>query len=194
MSPRTTIQNEALREQSKTALREAAFSLFAKNGYDKTSIAQIANAAGVSKGLVYNYFSSKEDLLKAIFIEILEQFDYLFVYDENENPKVLLKQMLDATFKYFEAGSNIYRLIFQLVLQKDTMETIIPVIENIIEAKLKRIKPIFKALGFKNPETETLFLGALLDGVSFGYLTVGKDYPLKAIKRRIYEHYKIDDL
>ena len=194
MSPRTSVQNEAIREQSKTALRESAFALFAKNGYEKTSIAQISKAAGVSKGLVYSYFSSKEELLKAIFIDLLEQFDYLFEFDENEKPGIVLKQMLDETFKYLEAGSDVTRLIFQLVLQKDTLETVTDVIKNIIETKLKRIEPIFKALGYAHPETETLFLGAFLDGVSLGYLTVGKDYPLKAMQNKIYEYYKIDDL
>lgn len=44
----------------KTSIR-----LFAENGFDKVTIAEICNTAGVSKGLFYNYFKSKE----ALFVE-----------------------------------------------------------------------------------------------------------------------------
>ncbi len=40
--------------------------LFHKNGYDKTSVAAIIKAVGISKGGFYHYFSSKEDLLEEI--------------------------------------------------------------------------------------------------------------------------------
>ncbi len=193
MSPRTPTQNEAKREQSKKILLDAAFALFAKNGYEKTSIAQIAKAAGVSKGLVYNYFSSKEELLNAIFLGMVEQFSGLFDFDFSQNPKQILKTMLDETFKYIESGNEVSRLIFQLVLQKDAMDSVRPTIKTIIEGKLKSMEKVFEAIGYAHPATETLFIGAFLDGVSFGYLTYGNDYPLKAMQKKIYEYLKINE-
>ena len=47
-------------------LLEAGLKLFARQGYHATSIRKIAHAAGVTEGLIYHYFSSKEDLLKKI--------------------------------------------------------------------------------------------------------------------------------
>jgi AcrR family transcriptional regulator len=48
-------------------LVEAASAVFAEKGYASTRVADIAERAGVGKGTVYEYFSSKEELLFAVF-------------------------------------------------------------------------------------------------------------------------------
>ena len=45
---------------------DVALEHFANEGYHATTINHIAKHAGISKGLMYNYFESKEALLKAI--------------------------------------------------------------------------------------------------------------------------------
>src|SRR5215216_2240910 len=56
-----------LRERKKQQTREdiarAAMKLFAKHGFDAVTVAEVANAAGVSKMTVFNYFPAKEDLV-----------------------------------------------------------------------------------------------------------------------------------
>jgi len=44
----------------------AAFEAFAENGYDATRVDDVARRAGVSKGLLYLYFKTKEELFKAV--------------------------------------------------------------------------------------------------------------------------------
>ena len=51
----------------RTRLVEAACAVFAEKGYASTRVAEIAERAGVGKGTVYEYFSSKEELLFAVF-------------------------------------------------------------------------------------------------------------------------------
>ncbi|MEX2531863.1 MAG: helix-turn-helix domain-containing protein [Gemmatimonadota bacterium] len=48
---------------------KAALDLFAHHGFAATSVRRIAEEAGVSQGLLYNYFGGKEELLGAIFEE-----------------------------------------------------------------------------------------------------------------------------
>lgn len=55
-------QADARREQ----LLDVALDLFATQGFDATSTQQIATAAGVTQGLVFHYFGSKEGLLRAV--------------------------------------------------------------------------------------------------------------------------------
>jgi AcrR family transcriptional regulator len=55
-------------------LVQAAADVFASHGFTATRIADIATAAGVGKGTVYEYFSSKEELFFAVFEWIDEQF------------------------------------------------------------------------------------------------------------------------
>jgi len=71
MSPRTKKQNEQLREDRRRSLLQAAVPLFVRNGYDGTSTAEVAKAAGVSHGTVFVYFPTKEDLLRAALLEPL---------------------------------------------------------------------------------------------------------------------------
>jgi len=50
---------------------EAAYDLFAEYGYEKTTVAQIIELAGASKGGFYHHFESKEDLLEAISLSYI---------------------------------------------------------------------------------------------------------------------------
>jgi AcrR family transcriptional regulator len=45
--------------------------LFAEHGYDRTSVQEIVEAAGVTKGALYHYFGSKDDLLHEIYGRVL---------------------------------------------------------------------------------------------------------------------------
>jgi AcrR family transcriptional regulator len=49
----------------------AAVELFATQGYANTSVQQIVDAAGVTKGALYDYFESKDDLLFGIYDRLL---------------------------------------------------------------------------------------------------------------------------
>lgn len=59
----------------------ASLSVFARNGIDGASIADIADAAGVSKGSIYLYFDSKEALAG-------ELVRFLFTYEEGGEPSL----------------------------------------------------------------------------------------------------------
>jgi AcrR family transcriptional regulator len=59
-------------EQKKDKIRTAALELFCTYGPDKTSVNEIAQRAGVSPASVYNYFGSKEGLMKDTIINLLE--------------------------------------------------------------------------------------------------------------------------
>ncbi|GAA4692746.1 TetR/AcrR family transcriptional regulator [Streptomyces sp. AC563] len=52
-------------------LLEAATRLFAERGYDRTSVQEIVEAAGVTKGALYHYFGSKDDLLHEVYGRVL---------------------------------------------------------------------------------------------------------------------------
>lgn len=52
-------------------LLAAATRLFAERGYDRTSVQEIVETAGVTKGALYHYFGSKEDLLQEVYARML---------------------------------------------------------------------------------------------------------------------------
>lgn len=53
---------------------EVASEIFRENGFEATSMSQIAALAGGSKGTLYNYFPSKEDLLLAVLLNGAQEF------------------------------------------------------------------------------------------------------------------------
>ena len=57
------------KEEVRRRLLEAAAEQFAERGFDVTNIDQVALAAGVAKGTIYNYFSSKEELFGEVITE-----------------------------------------------------------------------------------------------------------------------------
>lgn len=61
--PRTEEQNIALRKRRKTKILKGSLFLFASQGFDASTIEDIANASGMAHGLIYHYYSSKDELL-----------------------------------------------------------------------------------------------------------------------------------
>ena len=57
------------KEAAKSKIVEAARIVFAKKGYHDATMDDIAKEVGVSKGALYSYFKSKEDLLKEISLQ-----------------------------------------------------------------------------------------------------------------------------
>ncbi|MGY3683729.1 AcrR family transcriptional regulator [Streptomyces sp. TE33382] len=68
-------------------LLAAATRLFAEQGYDRTSVQEIVEAAGVTKGALYHYFGSKEDLLQEVYSRMLRlQQERLDAFAEADAP------------------------------------------------------------------------------------------------------------
>ncbi len=84
---------EAKKQRNKQAIVEAAISLFSAQGYENTSIEQIAKAAGVGKGTVYSYFQTKKDLIKGFCDYELEKIHLELVKRSNQDASIL-EQML----------------------------------------------------------------------------------------------------
>lgn len=65
----------------------AAKHLFAGQGYERTSVQEVVVAAGVTKGAMYHYFTSKDDLLYEIYHRILTmQLDRLREFVVGDSP------------------------------------------------------------------------------------------------------------
>ena len=56
-------------DRTRAALIEAAYQLFNNKGYHATSMRDIADAAGLALGGIYNHFQSKEDIFEAMLLE-----------------------------------------------------------------------------------------------------------------------------
>jgi AcrR family transcriptional regulator len=123
MSPRTSKQYEEIREEKIALIMDTALEHFANEGYFSTTINHIARHAGISKGLMYNYFESKEALLKAIMNKSIAEVLNFFDIDRDG-------YLSGEEFEFFIRKINVmlkekrsfWRLLFQLMMQNDVRE------------------------------------------------------------------------
>ena len=91
--------------------------LFTEKGYEKTSIQDIINELGMSKGAIYHHFKSKEEILNAIFLYHSNQLEQLlnqWVYEnEGLNAREKLIKILRNNWAYIEANSLSESMISQ---------------------------------------------------------------------------------
>ena len=125
MSPRTHSQWEEIRGKSREKILNAAVSLFSSVGYFSTSVSKIAKKAGVSKGLLYNYFESKDDLLTAIVNKTFTLLDNAFATkDEFTTPEQELEVTLIKMLDLVEDHKGFLKMIIPLSLQVTEFEYI----------------------------------------------------------------------
>ena len=117
----TTIQ--ASRRERRIAARKstilyAAGRLFAEKGYHRTTTKDIAEAADVSEGTIYNYFISKDDLLFGIMTELTEsgklgeqlQSSYL------EGPREFLLTILQQRYEFLQKNGDMLQAVLSEIL------------------------------------------------------------------------------
>ena len=188
----TKLDETAMKQQlGKEKILDAAIRLFASNGYHRTSVNQIASSAGVSKGLTYNYFSSKEDLLLAIINQASD--DMSEVADNMASPddyQKTLKGFLGAYVGFVKTNKTFLTFQLSLLFQPDLREIVAAPLQKRANALLKQVDALFKKAGVPQSLMTARRLISELDGVALHYLSVFENYPLDKMKQQIYNNYK----
>lgn len=189
MSPRSKEQIEEIRSQSIAKILDAAFRLMSRNGYDSTSISQIAKEAGVSKGLMYNYFNSKEDLIKQLINNTMEEGDRLMTSIVSENPSETLRNIFKWFFNELRNHIEQWRFISEFMFKVDKFEFVKDLVYNKMKEYVDFIGSLLNEIGFENSREEAQLITGLFDGIGFQYLVIGKEYPLDEMEKYLIEKY-----
>ncbi len=85
-------ERQASGEEKRKLILSAAVQVFARAGYHTSRVGDIAEEAGIAHGLMYHYFSSKEEVLATVFREnwgeLLERFHAVEASDEPADEKL----------------------------------------------------------------------------------------------------------
>lgn len=112
MAPRISTDKK---EQKRKTIAEKSLESFRENGYHGTSMNMIAKYNGMSKGGLYAYFESKEDLFIYILDTILNKKDYyLKPIDKN---KSAVEQLLEQWERVIFSWKNLDRLSTKLIFE-----------------------------------------------------------------------------
>lgn len=105
-------------------LLNAARMLFAEKGFESTSVQDVVTAAGVTKGAMYHYFTSKDDLLYEIYARVLrlqmERLEKVIVGDATVTQRLrdAAAEVTALTIENLESVTIFFRSLHQLRADK----------------------------------------------------------------------------
>ncbi len=193
--PRTEEQFQSIREKTRAHILSTSLELFARKGFKGTTISDIAKAASISKGLAYNYFNSKHDLMKAVLNLLVIEIEQLFdAVNHISDPYEKLKVTIQSTFDNLKHDETFWRLYVSFILQPEVKEEAEIITNGFLDGAFKLFENIFKQIGIKNPKQEAKLLGAIVDGISFHYIFNRDTYPLTQMKNFLLKKYSKENL
>src|SRR3954469_12602826 len=95
-------------EERREHLLHAGVELLGRHGTADISIEEIAQAAGVSKGLLYHYFPTKDDFLLAVLDRSQAEMDQLLARDPDLEPLAQFERNLDGFLRFVDAHAAGY--------------------------------------------------------------------------------------
>ena len=158
----------------KEKIVDAALVTFSKNGYDRTRMDDIAEAANVSKGTLYLYFKNKEELFFAIsernISELKEQLSTLLTKSEDI---ISTAENFYENFRSNTSGTNVEKVFFEIIAESSRN---LKLRRMLYEQRIKMLDVVTtyldlqqeKGLIRKNSNTKTIASGliSLYNGLS----------------------------
>ncbi len=173
------------KEEKKRKIIDAAIKIFARNGYFNSRVSEIAKEAGVADGTIYIYFSSKEELLSAIFDEALQVFveESKKELEQIQDPIEKLREIVYLHLKHLGANRDLamvfqiefrHNIVFMERLTKTRLADYFKIIEGVISEGQQ--KGLFKEL---NPRFCAKILFGIIDEMITSWLIANKNYRLE---------------
>jgi len=99
---------------TRSRLRQLALQLFAEQGYEKTSLREIAERLGVTKAALYYYFKSKEDIVRSLVEDYVAEVDELIAWgkDQPRSPATRA-EIVRRYLEIIANGTAVFRLLHQ---------------------------------------------------------------------------------
>lgn len=152
-SPRRTDDGSVLHPSTKDLILSAALEIFADKGYHDTTVDDIAKRAGLAKGSIYRYFSSKEALFNELLESRIENLDSSIrdiIQKHEDDITQTIARCVETYLAFFENNRGIYQLLFReksaaerQQYLKRAFKRLLPVRKKIFEATRKGVyKPI----------------------------------------------------
>lgn len=186
MAPRTSQQIGKIRMEKKELILNTALELFAENGYHATSISQIAAKAEISKGLTYNYFKSKKEVLDEI---IKHGFNSIFENFDLNHDGILTKDefiyFIRQNFKFLRDNLTHWKLFFSLMLQPVVTDTFSKEYNEFFDPMFRMLFNFIEAQGSKDPEGDLIAISSMIEGSFLYAITVPEMFPIEILEEKI---------
>ncbi|KIA80258.1 TetR family transcriptional regulator [Chromobacterium amazonense] len=165
-------------EQTRQQLLDAAERLFSERGVSRTTLADIAAAAGLTRGAVYWHFQNKLDLYRAMLARVTPSFDDMreqLLLSAGSDPARALWEHSHRLLAVIEQNPQVRRILLILFLRSEHVGELEPIHEECVahmhEARglLRQVVQAAKAqgqtYGCVEPEEAATVLQSLHDGL-----------------------------
>jgi AcrR family transcriptional regulator len=99
---------------TRSRLRQLALKLFAEQGYEKTSLREIAEQLGVTKAALYYYFKSKEDIVRSLVEDYVADLDGLIAWAKEQPRTASTRAEIVRRYLHIVAtGTEVFRMLHQ---------------------------------------------------------------------------------
>ncbi len=112
MAGQTHGKRESSKHERRERLYQAAVSLFREQGYEETTVDQITRRAGLAKGTFFNYFTTKDAVLRYMGERAIGRLGNISVAGGSASAVGNLKRFLVALANSLEQDRDLVRLIF----------------------------------------------------------------------------------
>jgi AcrR family transcriptional regulator len=176
----------------KELILDAAASLFAEQGFDKTPVATICELANVSKGLVYHHFKSKDEILIEIFERSTSEMSSLSEDDNHEISEMGIVDLIENIFFGLENNRQFFQMNLNIMFQPSTRKILERQIKERATQLFNSVKALFNKTSTKKSEILSYVFISEIDGIALSYLSSFENYPLKEMKEQLIQKYKND--
>src|SRR5271156_5702060 len=102
------------RSDTRSRVQKVALELFAEQGYEKTSLREIAERLGVTKAALYYHFKSKEDIVHSFTDDYFAELDVLLDWAKDQpRSDETRREVLDRYVSIALAGNEVFRFLEQ---------------------------------------------------------------------------------
>lgn len=176
--PRATAKSERTRKN----LLEAAVRLFARQGYAATSIRALASEAGVSLGLLYFYFPSKEAVLEALLADGLADVQVTFEAAKKEPSAAgFVRALLTSAGERLRLHRASWQVSYGLRHQPEVVDGLERSIGKARAHMLGFLEGELRRRKVPNARIEAEVLFALVEGVGQQLVQRPRAYPLEPV-------------
>ncbi len=191
MKETTKTKQSFIESHRRKQILDIAIDMISKNGYQQTTMANIAREAEFSKGVIFYYFKNKEELVSAISLTLLEELreHTIRCMKKHSAEQGQLFAYIEAYFDFIRKNRKKFSILMEVGFNHNTMNQC-----SVFGAKeytecRRRLDKLIKMDGISNKGNQPLsaVIQGMLDGIGIQWIADKSSVDLDACQKTVIE-------
>lgn len=185
--PRTKAQYEEMRQATRDKIQDAASYLFSKKGVAGTGVQEIADRAGISIGLLYRHYKTKDELFAELIHSATDGLEQLTsAFSSEGDPREILMAVTNEVIDDFKKGDEFGDYLtfitqaFTSGMKSEALEALLAQDKKLILALARLIQRGQREGGFRSgdPHAMAALYMSAVQGLGLFQSVMKSDFPL----------------